>query len=145
MNTSSPLNNNPVSAPFQAAQFFQDGVGVKTLKASDYVYHTSNYTPIRALGVSFRNAPGLRGGNSGMYPTERNTQAFALAASNLSTNDYRTMMSLSAANASNCDQLQIKMDQAQMKINNAPNDSARATAMKEYESIKTSYNAICLN
>ena len=145
MNTSSQFNDNRVfSAPFQAAQYYADGVGVKKLASSDYVYHTSSYTPIRSLGVSYRNAPGLRGGNSGLFPTERNTQAFALAASNVSTTDYKTMMANSNSNSIACDVIQRKLIDLKLKIDTAPNDSDRATYKKAYESeLQNAYQNSC--
>lgn len=145
MNTSSQFNDNRVfSAPFQAAQFYQDSVGVKSLKASDYVYHTSNYTPIRSLGVSYRNAPGLRGGNSGMFPSERNTQAFALAASNVSTADYRTMMASSNAESIACDMIMRRLVDLKLKIDVAVTDDQRAVAKQNYEKeLQNAYQNSC--
>ena len=93
MNPSSQFNDKRVfSSSFQAGQYHQDKVGVKNLKPSDYVYHTSSYTPLRSLGINYRDVSGLRGGYAGLFPNDRNSQAFALAASNMSSTDYKNMM-----------------------------------------------------
>ena len=145
MNTSSQFNDNRVlNTPFHVSKFYQDGVGVKNIPLSDYVYHSGNFTPIRSLGLNYNTTKSIRGGNSGIFPSEQNTQSFALASLNASSSGYRKLMAVTEArNPGVCSDLQRQLVDLNLKLNVASNEDERNKIRFEMQNKQIAYTNSC--
>jgi hypothetical protein len=145
MNTSSQFNDNRVlNTPFHVSKFYADGVGVKNIPLSDYVYHSGSFTPIRSLGVNYNTTKTLRGGNSGLFPSEQNTQSFAYAALNASSAGYRRLMAQTEArNPGVCSDLQRQLVDLNIKLNLASTPEEKNKVLAEIQEKNTAYTNSC--
>jgi hypothetical protein len=127
-------------------------------KTYDQANRFNNYMPLRMVssgtkyaanlksdvGPSYKSLIGLRGGYSGFFPSEQNTQNFSLASSNFSSEDYRAMSRLKNTRELMCDEVQRKIIDLKFKMDVAKTDSEREKVKKEYEeALQYAYQNSC--
>ena len=127
-----------MNTPFQVSKSYQGGVGVKNIPRQ------GTFAPIGSLGLNYNTVKTIRGGNSGLFPSEQNTQTFAYTALNASSAGYRRLMGVTESqNPGVCSKIQRELVDLNFKLNVSSNQDEKNKILAEIQNKQTAYVNSC--